>query len=395
MLREMITERKTVIVAHNLEFGGAATAARRLAKAFGASNYSVDTLLIRRNGKNKGVPRKAFRIQASMFSRIDLVLCKLLNTKSQHWMSTGLIGVVSARKISRCNSKFVNLHWIGHATISLRQVSKIKGIILITAHDEWWLNSFNHYTEESDASNRNFLKRHLENHIKSKKRTILEKPNVGIVCLSHEMKYKFINMYPFLGTRLTVIPNPVDQSVFCRKATSPSESSRPKAGYFGGFSDTRKGFDLLFEALEKCSADFELIATGFKGESRIGRNNQVNVKGIPTIESEEELNQIYNSLDLTIVPSRKEALPQVATESLSAGTPVIAFDVGGLRDVLFPSRTGETVPSFDTTKLAQTIDAWIQKPRKTLINPELFAQENFSQDIVVRKYWTFANSLGK
>ncbi len=56
-----------------------------------------------------------------------------------------------------------------------------------------------------------------------------------------------------------------------------------------------------------------------------------------------------------IMPSRYEALPMVALESLAMGRPVIASDAGGLRDIVIEGVNGRLFPCGDTRKLSECL----------------------------------------
>lgn len=392
-LREQ--QNSIAILAHNLESGGAAVACARLVASFRQAGFEVETHLVnqRKIVKQKINAFKFGRISAAIYSRVDIIFCKYLSPDGNHWASTGLIGQISAKKILKENPPFLNIHWIGHATISLKQISKINIPMLITSHDEWWLNGVSHYSTPNSLEAGSLARKQILKYILRKKEKILNLPNVGIVCLSQEMLEKFILVYPNLRGRVRIIPNPVDDSIFHPLELGAKLFAVPTAAYLGGFSDTRKGYDLLLEVLKKCTEKFNVVATGFEGELLTGTHKQIRMIGIPKISDGKVLNELYNNVEITIVPSRQEALPQVATESLMSGTPVISFRVGGLRDILFTDRSGITIDNFDTTTFAEKLDSCMKIQLKREIKPEIFANENFAPSIVVEKYLDFYESL--
>jgi len=392
----MCAESKLIaIVAHNLHSGGAATASRRLMEAFSSESFEVEAHLIK---VTESTNKKPFipplrRIYSSLVSRLDHYLCLLTGTDIQCWNSSGLFGQISANEIERNSPDFVNIHWIGHATLSFRQILKIQKPIIITAHDEWWLNAVSHYSNSKVMEEGNYFGRLVTRKLLETKRRILKRSNTGVVCLSSEMKRQFLGRYPFLEGRIIVIPNPVDSDVFTPLPSKENTQASPKLIYLGGFTDKRKGYDLLLEALKKCEERFDLFAAGFTGEAVTGKFEQICIVGIPKVTDETSMNKLFNQADLTVVPSRQEALPQVATESLMVGTPVVSFSVGGLADIVLDGKTGMKVPPFDTSELAKAIDFCIKNDLKKQLPARRFALDKFSRKKIVLDYISFSERL--
>ena len=71
---------------------------------------------------------------------------------------------------------------------------------------------------------------------------------------------------------------------------------------------------------------------------------------------QEMLPLAYSAADLSVVPSKMESFGLVATESMACGTPVVAFNVGGLGEQI-TSDTGWLVSPYDTDQLASTIES--------------------------------------
>lgn len=75
-----------------------------------------------------------------------------------------------------------------------------------------------------------------------------------------------------------------------------------------------------------------------------------------------EIGSIYASIDLTIMPSEYEGLANVCIESLICGVPVIAFDVGGVSEVISHDVNGFIVPRLNQSELNKTLLALCKNP---------------------------------
>ena len=68
-----------------------------------------------------------------------------------------------------------------------------------------------------------------------------------------------------------------------------------------------------------------------------------------------------------VVPSRQDNLPNTAVEAQACGTPVVAFDIGGLLDIVEHGRTGWLALAFDTEDLASGILWVLTQPGKCAV----------------------------
>jgi len=66
---------------------------------------------------------------------------------------------------------------------------------------------------------------------------------------------------------------------------------------------------------------------------------------------------LLQAADLFVLPSRYEGSSNAALEAMATAVPVVAFDVGGMRELIEPNRTGWLVPADQPHRFAETIVA--------------------------------------
>jgi glycosyltransferase involved in cell wall biosynthesis len=90
---------------------------------------------------------------------------------------------------------------------------------------------------------------------------------------------------------------------------------------------------------------------------RLGLDHRVDFLGI-----RHDVSEVIAASDLFVLPSLNEGLSQALLEAMALGTPVVATNVGGTRDVLVPGRTGWRVPPAQPAALANAIQQALARP---------------------------------
>ena len=100
------------------------------------------------------------------------------------------------------------------------------------------------------------------------------------------------------------------------------------------------------------------------------------------------LRALYNAADALLVPSRQDNLPNTAVEAHACGTPVVAFNIGGLPDIVEHERTGYLAQAFDTADLAAGIRWVLENGTRTSCrkHARMKAVAQFSYETVAEKY---------
>lgn len=173
----------------------------------------------------------------------------------------------------------------------------------------------------------------------------------------------------FRRARIEVIPYGIDTAVFRpgRAAARQHLGWDPAALLFLCGADVagerRKGFGLLASALRRCLGDASFreaveakrIQFLFFGTSTPLADFDLPVQWLGHVSSEEQLARIYAASDAFLLPSIEDNLPNTMLESLCAGTPVIAFDAGGIPEAVESNRNGLVVPAGEGDRFADAI----------------------------------------
>jgi len=81
--------------------------------------------------------------------------------------------------------------------------------------------------------------------------------------------------------------------------------------------------------------------------------------------AQEETPAWYRTADLFALPSDFDNSPNVVLEAMACGLPVVATDVGGLRDYIDPPRNGLLVPKGSRAGLAEAIRTFVDDGART------------------------------
>ena len=302
----------------------------------------------------------------------------------------------------------VNLHWVTDGFMSVEEIGKITKPVVWSLYDMWPFCGTEHYGVDSpNARWRNGYSsdnRHSDEFgVDIDRWTWTRKRNswkpMNMVPASSWLEDS-IHSSALMGTwPITRIPHVVDTHRF---APMDKAQARQRAGLpqqvplilflaSAGISDERKGFDLLDRALARVRSDHPdacVVIAGPKSQE------YESPSGVPiiwqgSVEGDEALRTLYNAADLLVVPSREDNMPLTAMEAQSCGIPVVAFNIGGLPDIVVHDEAGFLVSPGDTQALGSAISRLLGDPslREVFSDTAVHhARDTWSPEVVAAKY---------
>jgi 1,4-alpha-glucan branching enzyme len=125
-----------------------------------------------------------------------------------------------------------------------------------------------------------------------------------------------------------------------------------------------KGFDLLFKAfaiVAQQHPNLRLVVFGegcgtfhFFGQT-LSNKLRGKISFITTGGDEKKKWELIRQCELYVCPSRMEGFGIAVLEAMVAGKPVVAFDVGGVTDLVENEKNGILIPPYDIEAMAEGI----------------------------------------
>ncbi|WP_104763204.1 glycosyltransferase [Helicobacter aurati] len=326
------------------------------------------------------------------------------------------------RQIESFAPSIIHLHWIEGGFINIHNLASLTKPMLWSLHDENAYTGGCHYVAQGCEGARNGCRicplfsnaTHTHKTHKSFSRDIsyltftnkqktYNKLNLTINGLSSWIAKRAKESLLLNNKTIINLPNPIDtdfykplSQTFAKQALGiKSDKILLAFGAIGGSSVRRKGFFQLKTALKMLNnkEKYELLVFGGESENIDG----IQMTNLGVIHDEVALVLLYNACDIFIQPSLAENLSNAIMESLSCGTAVVAFDIGGNGDMIQHKQNGYLAKPLDTQDLKNGIE-WlanrnVSESQNIAKNARDSIIEKFSYDIVASQYITIYKQL--
>ncbi|TAH03766.1 MAG: glycosyltransferase [Sphingobacteriales bacterium] len=404
--------------------GGAAVACTRLLKAL-AGKVNVQMLVqYKKNNAPEiiSILKTKFEFLGArlnfLYERLPFIAFYEKNKQVRFAFSTANVGTNISKNNIIKEADVLHIHWINSGFLSIKNLNQLFNLrkpIVFTLHDMWAFTGGCHYAGECKNFIENcgackFLRNPSINDISKKgwlsKNNLYQQNNrIVFVACSNWMAQMAKQSSLLAGARIEIIPNPIDTLIY--KPLNKIKI-REKWGFkvdatliiFGAanINDKRKGIAYLIDALQILKDKFpshKLQIVLF------GKNNLLDVsqfpfptKNLSIITAEQDLVEIYNLADVFVLPSLEDNLPNMVMEAMACGVPVVAFNQGGIPEMIDHKQNGYVAQYQSANDFAQGINWVLSKDADLLKNKaRQKVLDNYSETMVAQKYIQVYQSL--
>jgi glycosyltransferase involved in cell wall biosynthesis len=296
------------------------------------------------------------------------------------------------------NADIINLHWVAKFLDYPSFFSKVNRPVVWTLHDMNPIQGGFHYYDEMERSKRVFDP--IENNLKRKKAELIARcKNLSVVAPSKWLHNLASNSEAFRSASHFHIPYGLNTELFkdygkevSRVALDLPLDKKIISFVSSDIHSPRKGFDLLYAAIEKLRHRNDVI---FCAVGNIPENvTDENFIYLGNVRDERLMALVYAASDGYVLPSREDNFPNVMLEAMCCGTPVLSFAVGGMTDVIKPGFNGELAADISATSLAHGLERFIENiytyDRKKI---RQFIIDKYDLPIQANKYLDLYNTV--
>lgn len=371
------------MLSHSNGGGGAGRATNRLFHALDSVGADLRMHVDFKHGDDPRVITNTGRLadrRRSVRIHLDEVPAIAAGHPHPELFSPATQSAISAQRIDAMGADIVDVHWINFGYLSIRELGRIQTPLVWHMHDMWAFTGGENYTDDGPRARWRSgytspppyrLRWDVERWVYERKARHWTAPR-HLIASSTWMADMSRESALLHDWPVTVIPNPVDTDMY---APGDPKQARESLGlpqevplavtllptHLG---DPRKGFDLLMEAMRHLAVTRPEIEFAVVGHDTPPANwNEMPKTHWLGRQDDAGCIAAYQAADVVVVPSRQDNSPQTATEALSCGTPVAAFNTTGLPDFVRQEENGFLAEPEDSESLAQGI-SWLLEGRE-------------------------------
>ena len=257
----------------------------------------------------------------------------------------------------------INVHNLHGAELPISLINNALKFspVVCTLHD-CWIFSGAYYPTHCSSPN-TFVERRINSFWQKIEKLRISK-RLSAISPSEWLKNQALES-KWEGMKISAIHNPIPDFFFekqdrqaCKKALGISCDKTVILCIAGNLSEERKGGPILKEILNsslKENVQFLLI-----GANGVGFLEYGGVYHLGFISNDITLRMAYHAADLLLHPAPIDNLPNTVAESMSCGTPVLAFKTGGLPEMVKPQKSGWLIQEINSESMVRELGSIVK-----------------------------------
>ena len=309
------------------------------------------------------------------------------------------------------NAEILHLHWVADAYLRLETFRKFRKPLVWTLHDMWAFTGGCFYSEECHRYTDvcgccpvlgSRKEKDLSRWVFRRKLKNWQNLDLTVVAPSNWLAECARKSALFERCRVEVIPNGIDVNVYRpiertlarRILNLPEQKKIVLFGALSATSDQRKGYHLLKPALQRLrreyrgTEDVELVVFGAE-PPEVLPDLDFRVHYVGKLYDDPSLAMLYSAADVFVAPSVQDNLPNTVLEALACGTPCVAFDIGGMPDMITHKVSGYLAKPYETEDLSRGV-SWVleddEHRQKLGQNARIKVESDFALEKIAGRY---------
>lgn len=398
----------------------ASSAPLRIHNAVKRAGIDSKILVLRKKIENEDIEQADRDIISKISSKISYYTEKIkmgqYQEKEDVPFSFGTVGTCIYKNRLVQDADILHLHWINGQYLSYSEIGHLVQLgkpVVWTFHDSWPMTGGCHvrYGCERFMQSCGYCpllhsqkQKDITYEILKNKRKFYRAEQITAVAPSKWMFDNICQSSLFLNSRHELIGNPLDMNLYSdnyKKKDKDDKIIKVLFGASGALELEYKGYIFFVQAMhyiqEKYPQLAEKIVIYVFGTEKAEYKGLEGYRSIPLgyIYSEKEMVSVYNMADIYVFPSIDDNLPGTVMESLACKTPVVAFQTGGVPEMVKHKQNGYIAEYKNARDLAEGI-RWVYENNDNNSLGEMgrsMMREKYGYDVIAEKYCTLYRQL--
>ena len=418
LCKEIVERIMRILIVNTSErTGGAAVAANRLMEALNNNGVKAKMLVRDKLTNDICVAELPHQLRNQLhFLWERWCIFWHLRFSKQHLFEVDMANVGSdiTRLPEFKEADIIHLSWVNQGMLSLKGIRRILDSgkpVVWTMHDIWPATGICHITlgclhYQSTCGNCRLLPHGGSPHdlsykVLRRKKMMLKDRNISFVTCSKWLEKEARKSAVLGDQQIQTIPNPIDTHMFC---PADRTQARVKTGLPQGkkiilfvsqrVTNENKGMAFLTEACHEMLTHHpemkQTTAVAVLGghAEKVAESFDFEVYPLGYVNDTRRIIDIYNAVDVFVLPSLSENLPNTIMEAMACGVPCVGFNVGGIPEEIDHLKNGYVAEYRNVSDLAKGLYWVLNEADSETLSREAVRKvtASYSQHAVAMKY---------